>query len=59
VDIVLASAGAAVSRQLAPEAIARGAVVIDNTSEFRLREAFIFYIYMAVNYFICIKIIKS
>lgn len=36
VDIVLASAGGSVSAQLAPEAVKRGAVVIDNTSHFRL-----------------------
>jgi len=37
VDIVLASAGGSVSAQLAPEAVKRGAVVIDNTSHFRLQ----------------------
>ncbi|MCX5750072.1 MAG: aspartate-semialdehyde dehydrogenase [Candidatus Saganbacteria bacterium] len=36
VDIVLASAGASVSEKLAPEAVKRGAVVIDNTSHFRM-----------------------
>lgn len=36
VDLVLASAGAKVSRELAPEAVKRGAVVVDNTSEFRM-----------------------
>ncbi len=36
VDIVLASAGGAISEKLAPEAVKRGAVVIDNTSHFRL-----------------------
>jgi len=36
VDLVLASAGASVSRTLAPEAVKRGAVVVDNTSEFRM-----------------------
>ncbi len=36
IDLVLASAGAAVSRQLAPEAVKAGAVVIDNTSAFRM-----------------------
>lgn len=36
VDIVLASAGASVSEKLAPEAVKRGAVVIDNTSLYRL-----------------------
>jgi len=35
-DVVLASAGAAVSRQFAPRAVAAGAVVIDNTSAFRM-----------------------
>ncbi len=35
-DLVLASAGGSVSRQWAPEAVARGAVVIDNSSAFRL-----------------------
>lgn len=38
VDLVLASAGGSVSRVLAPEAVKRGAVVIDNTSEFRLHD---------------------
>lgn len=38
VDIVLASAGGSVSQRLAPEAVKRGAVVIDNTSCFRLTE---------------------
>lgn len=36
VDIVFASAGASVARQLAPHAVAAGAVVIDNSSAFRL-----------------------
>ncbi|TCT26716.1 aspartate semialdehyde dehydrogenase [Melghiribacillus thermohalophilus] len=36
VDIALFSAGGAVSRQLAREAVKRGAVVIDNTSAFRM-----------------------
>jgi aspartate-semialdehyde dehydrogenase len=36
VDIVLASAGASISEKLAPEAVKRGAVVIDNTSFFRM-----------------------
>lgn len=36
VDIVLASAGGSISAKLAPEAVKRGAVVIDNTSHFRL-----------------------
>lgn len=36
VDIVLASAGASVSREWAPKAAAAGAVVIDNSSAFRM-----------------------
>ena len=36
VDIVLASAGGSISKQFAPEAVKRGAVVIDNTSAFRM-----------------------
>src|SRR5215213_108329 len=36
VDIALFSAGADVSRDLAPEAAARGAVVIDNSSQWRM-----------------------
>lgn len=36
VDIVLASAGASVSKEFAPHAVAAGAVVIDNTSAFRM-----------------------
>jgi aspartate-semialdehyde dehydrogenase len=36
VDIVLASAGGAISAQLVPEAVKRGAVVVDNTSHFRM-----------------------
>jgi aspartate-semialdehyde dehydrogenase len=36
VDIVLASAGASVSKQFAPIAAKKGAVVIDNTSAFRM-----------------------
>ena len=36
VDIVLASAGSAVSKQLLPEAVRRGALCIDNSSAFRL-----------------------
>ena len=36
IDLVLASAGASVSRQLAPEAVKQGAVVVDNTSAFRM-----------------------
>lgn len=38
VDLVLASPGAAASRQLLPEAAARGALSIDNSSAFRLDE---------------------
>ncbi|NSL51130.1 aspartate-semialdehyde dehydrogenase [Calidifontibacillus erzurumensis] len=36
VDVALFSAGGAVSKQLAPEAAKRGAIVIDNTSAFRM-----------------------
>jgi len=36
IDIVLASAGASTSRTWAPEAVATGAVVIDNSSAFRM-----------------------
>jgi aspartate-semialdehyde dehydrogenase len=36
VDIVLASAGGSISEALAPEAVKRGAVVIDNTSHYRM-----------------------
>jgi len=39
VDLVLASAGGSVSRQWAPVAVAAGAVVIDNSSAFRLDPA--------------------
>ncbi|QIZ67377.1 aspartate-semialdehyde dehydrogenase [Geobacillus subterraneus] len=38
VDIALFSAGGAVSKALAPEAVRRGAIVIDNTSAFRMDE---------------------
>ena len=38
VDIVLSSAGEAVSRDLVPAAVRAGAVVIDNTAEFRMRD---------------------
>ncbi len=38
VDIAFFSAGAAVSREHAPRAAAAGAVVVDNTSEFRYRD---------------------
>lgn len=36
IDIVLASAGGDISRQWAPKAVAAGAVVIDNSSAFRM-----------------------
>ncbi|MCB9738824.1 MAG: aspartate-semialdehyde dehydrogenase [Deltaproteobacteria bacterium] len=36
VDIVLASAGSGVSKQLLPEAVKRGAVCIDNSSAYRM-----------------------
>ncbi|OEH92307.1 aspartate-semialdehyde dehydrogenase [Bacillus solimangrovi] len=36
VDLALFSAGGSVSKQLAPEAVKRGAIVIDNTSAFRM-----------------------
>ena len=36
VDIVLASAGASISREWAPKAAAAGAIVIDNSSAFRM-----------------------
>ncbi|RFA37758.1 aspartate-semialdehyde dehydrogenase [Virgibacillus dokdonensis] len=39
VDIALFSAGGSVSKKLAPEAVKRGAVVIDNTSAFRMDES--------------------
>ncbi|WP_019242251.1 MULTISPECIES: aspartate-semialdehyde dehydrogenase [Bacillus] len=38
VDIALFSAGGSVSLQLAPEAAKRGAIVVDNTSAFRMDE---------------------
>lgn len=38
IDIVLSSAGAAVSAEFAPKAAAKGAVVIDNTSYFRMHD---------------------
>ncbi|MFM7468914.1 MAG: aspartate-semialdehyde dehydrogenase [Vampirovibrionales bacterium] len=38
VDLVLASAGGSVSAKLAPEAVKRGAIVVDNTSHFRMQE---------------------
>ena len=36
IDLVLASAGAAVSRELVPHAVKLGAVVVDNTSACRM-----------------------
>ncbi|MCG4788745.1 aspartate-semialdehyde dehydrogenase, partial [Roseburia faecis] len=36
VDIVLSSAGGAVSKKFLPEAVKRGAVCVDNTSAFRM-----------------------
>jgi len=36
IDIVLSSAGGAVSKELAPEIVKRGAIIIDNTSAFRM-----------------------
>jgi aspartate-semialdehyde dehydrogenase len=38
VDIALFSAGAGISEQLAPQAVARGATVIDNSSAWRMNE---------------------
>ncbi len=38
IDIALFSAGASVSREYAPRAVAAGCVVIDNTSEFRYED---------------------
>ncbi|WP_156289114.1 aspartate-semialdehyde dehydrogenase [Oceanobacillus salinisoli] len=38
IDIALFSAGGSVSKQLAPEAVKRGAVVVDNTSAYRMDE---------------------
>lgn len=38
IDIAFFSAGGAVSKQLAPEAVKHGAIVIDNTSAFRMAE---------------------
>jgi aspartate-semialdehyde dehydrogenase len=38
IDIVLSSAGANVSIELAPEIVKRGAVIIDNTSAFRMEK---------------------
>ncbi|MFD2925575.1 aspartate-semialdehyde dehydrogenase [Halobacillus naozhouensis] len=39
VDIALFSAGGSVSKKLAPEAVKRGALVIDNTSAYRMDES--------------------
>ncbi|MGC4375685.1 aspartate-semialdehyde dehydrogenase [Fictibacillus sp. Mic-4] len=36
VDVALFSAGGSISKELAPEAVKRGAIVIDNTSAFRM-----------------------
>lgn len=36
IDIALFSAGGGVSKELAPEAVKRGAIVVDNTSAFRM-----------------------
>jgi aspartate-semialdehyde dehydrogenase len=36
VDIALFSAGGSISKELAPEAVKRGAIVVDNTSAFRM-----------------------
>lgn len=38
VDIALFSAGGGVSKELAPEAVKRGAIVVDNTSAFRMEK---------------------
>jgi len=38
VDIALFSAGASISREFAPEAVSAGAVVIDNSSAFRMEQ---------------------
>ena len=38
IELVLASAGASISRKFAPAAVAAGAVVVDNTSAFRMDE---------------------
>lgn len=38
VDIAIFSAGGSISEKLAPEAVKRGAIVIDNTSHFRMAE---------------------
>ncbi|RFU61580.1 aspartate-semialdehyde dehydrogenase [Peribacillus glennii] len=38
IDIALFSAGGSVSKEMAPEAVKRGAIVVDNTSAFRMDE---------------------
>ncbi|AOM83135.1 aspartate-semialdehyde dehydrogenase [Salisediminibacterium beveridgei] len=38
IDLALFSAGGSISKELAPEAVKRGAVVVDNTSAFRMTE---------------------
>ncbi|MFN3429103.1 MAG: aspartate-semialdehyde dehydrogenase [Candidatus Sericytochromatia bacterium] len=38
IDLVLASAGASISADLAPHAVKAGAVVVDNTSHFRMHD---------------------
>ncbi|CAH0346136.1 aspartate-semialdehyde dehydrogenase [Bacillus sp. CECT 9360] len=38
IDIALFSAGGSISKEFAPEAVKRGAIVIDNTSAFRMDE---------------------
>lgn len=38
IDLVLSSAGEAISRELVPAAVDTGAIVIDNTAEFRMRD---------------------
>ncbi|MBF0430487.1 MAG: aspartate-semialdehyde dehydrogenase [Fibrobacteria bacterium] len=38
IDLVLASAGGSISREFAPSAVKAGAIVVDNTSEFRMTE---------------------
>lgn len=38
IDLALFSAGGSISKELAPEAVKRGAVVVDNTSAFRMTD---------------------
>ncbi len=38
VDIALFSAGGSISKELGPEAVKHGAIVVDNTSAFRMDE---------------------